>query len=193
MDILTPVLTILLPALEVLGIITAMHAILFTRSAQGAIAWAITLVVMPWIALPLYWVLGRNKFFGYIDALRAGNVQSHHQMDRTIKRMERYASQTDDSRDGIDAGDDVYACLAGIPFTGSNTAELLINGRATFDTMFSRMEAARSYLLLEFFIVRDDEIGKRLQELLIQQILGRRKGVFPLRRNRVPQPLRRIC
>ena len=47
MDILTPVLTILLPALEVLGIITAMHAILFTRSAQGAIAWAITLVVMP--------------------------------------------------------------------------------------------------------------------------------------------------
>ncbi|MEW6079681.1 MAG: cardiolipin synthase [Thermodesulfobacteriota bacterium] len=169
MELLKPTLTILIPAIEILGILTAMHAILFIRSAQGAIAWAITLVVVPWIALPLYWVLGRNKFFGYIESLRAGNIQSHHQLDRTIKRMERYASPMDGNQIGINAGDEVYASLAGIPFTGNNTAELLINGRATFDAMFRRMDAARHYLLLEFFIVRDDEIGTRLQELLIRK------------------------
>jgi len=169
MDILTPVLTILLPVLEVLGILTAMHAILFTRSVQGAIAWAITLVVMPWIALPLYWVLGRNKFYGYVEALRAGNVQSHHQTDRTIKKMERYASPQAYHEGGIEDGDEVYVHLAGVPFTGENAAELLINGQETFDAMFSRMAEANQYLLLEFFIVRDDRIGKQLQELLIRK------------------------
>ena len=169
MDILTPVLTILLPALEVLGILTAMHAILFTRSARGAIAWAITLVVMPWIALPLYWVLGRNKFYGYVEALRAGNIQSHHQIDRTIKKMERYASPQAYHEGGIEDGDEVYVHLAGVPFTGENAAELLINGQETFDAMFSRMAEANQYLLLEFFIVRDDRIGKQLQELLIRK------------------------
>jgi len=169
MDILKPTLTIILPAIEILGIITAMHAILFIRSARGAIAWAITLVVMPWIALPLYWVLGRNKFYGYIESLRAGNIQSHHQMERSIKKMERYAPPADYSQVGIEAGDEIYAHLAGMPFTGNNTADLLVNGQETFDTMFNRMASAKHYLLIEFFIVRDDQIGKQLQELLIRK------------------------
>ncbi len=169
MEILKPTLAILFPAVEIVGIITAMHAILFIRSARGAIAWAITLVAVPWIALPLYWVLGRNKFYGYVEALRAGDIQSHHQMERALKKMERYAPPADYNKRGIEAGDEVYVHLAGMPFTGNNTAELLVNGGQTFETMFSRMAAAKHYLLIEFFIVRDDSIGKKLQDILIKK------------------------
>ena len=169
MELLKPALAVIIPLVEILGIITAMHAILFTRSARGTIAWAITLVVMPWIALPLYWVLARNKFYGYIESLRAGNIQSHHQMDRTIKKMERYAPPPDYNQVGIEAGDEVYVHLAGMPFTGKNTAELLINGQATFEALLDRMASAKLYLLIEFFIVRDDHIGKQLRDLLVKK------------------------
>jgi cardiolipin synthase len=169
METLKPTLTIIILVIEILSIITAMHAILFIRSARGAIAWAITLVVLPWIALPLYWVLGRHKFHGYIESLRAGNIQSHNQMDRTIKRMGRYAPPADDCQSQSDIDDNVYVHLARMPFTGSNTADLLVNGRETFNTVFSRMASARQYLLIEFFIVRDDRVGKQLQELLIRK------------------------
>jgi hypothetical protein len=35
------------------------------RTFQGAIAWAISLVTFPWLALVLYAIFGRNKFNGY--------------------------------------------------------------------------------------------------------------------------------
>lgn len=170
MDILKFTVAIIIPAIEILGIITAMHAILFTRSARGAIAWAITLVVMPWVALPLYWVFGRNKFYGYVETLRAGNIQSHHQMDRTIKKMERYPPPPPgEDQACMEAADEVYTHLAGMPFTGRNKADLLINGPATFDAIFKGIESARHYLLIEFFIIRNDRIGRRFQELLIKK------------------------
>ena len=36
------------------------------RTSQGAIAWAISLVTFPWLALALYAIFGRNKFNGYL-------------------------------------------------------------------------------------------------------------------------------
>ena len=37
---------------------------------RGAIAWALALVTIPFVALPLYWVFGRAKFDDYIKTLR---------------------------------------------------------------------------------------------------------------------------
>lgn len=42
------------------------------RTPQGAIVWAISLSVFPYVALPLYWILGRNRFHGYVEALQRG-------------------------------------------------------------------------------------------------------------------------
>jgi hypothetical protein len=52
------------------GIYAAVHAVLNARSSQGATAWAIALLATPFIAVPLYLVLGRNRFHGYVRARR---------------------------------------------------------------------------------------------------------------------------
>ena len=64
------VLAILVPVLHGLGIVTAVHAVMKTRTSQGAIAWAGALIVIPYVALPLYWVFGRDRFMGYVNARR---------------------------------------------------------------------------------------------------------------------------
>src|ERR1700753_869013 len=58
---------------HILGVIAACHAILNTRTSQGAVAWAVSLVAMPYLTLVPYLFLGRSKFEGYVDARRIEN------------------------------------------------------------------------------------------------------------------------
>ena len=53
---------------EILGILSAVHAIMSSRTPQGSIAWAVSLVTLPYVAVPAYWVFGRDKFKGYVLA-----------------------------------------------------------------------------------------------------------------------------
>ena len=64
-DLIYTLIAIVVPLVELLGILAADHAIMNARTSQGAIAWAISLITFPWLALILYAVLGRNKFKGY--------------------------------------------------------------------------------------------------------------------------------
>ncbi len=42
-----------------------LHAVVNTRTSQGAVAWAVSLAAMPYFTLVLYLFLGRSKFAGY--------------------------------------------------------------------------------------------------------------------------------
>ena len=41
------------------------------RTSQGTIAWVLSLVAFPYIAVPAYWVFGRNRFHGYRETLES--------------------------------------------------------------------------------------------------------------------------
>jgi hypothetical protein len=60
---------------HILGMLSAIHAIAQVRTPQGAIAWAISLASFPYLALPLYWIFGRNRFHGYVEVLRHASLQ----------------------------------------------------------------------------------------------------------------------
>ena len=68
----------------------------------------------------------------------------------------------------------VFETLAESPFLGGNDMELLVNGDATFKAIFAAINAAEKYVLIQFYIVRDDVLGKELGELLLQKA---RQGV----------------
>ena len=55
-------------AFYVLGIAAAVEVIMTGRTAQGAIAWSVSLISMPFLALPAYLIFGRSKFEGGVDA-----------------------------------------------------------------------------------------------------------------------------
>jgi len=47
--------------IHALGAIAAIHAVLTVRTSQGAVAWAVSLVTMPYLTLIPYLFLGRSK------------------------------------------------------------------------------------------------------------------------------------
>lgn len=150
-------------AVEILGIITAVHAIMSTHTPQGTIAWIFPLVLFPVVTLPLYWIFGRNKFSGYVIARRRGVSDIGHIVDQMEKREESFRAKL-----GNDAVEyHALERLARLPFTTSNGVELLVDGQATFDAVFAGIERARTYILVQFYIVKDDELGRGLKLRLI--------------------------
>jgi cardiolipin synthase len=61
----------------------------------------------------------------------------------------------------------VFDRLAHMPFAAGNTARLLVDGKAVFDAIFAGIDGARNYVLAQFFIVHDDQIGREFQARLI--------------------------
>ena len=157
------ILSILIPLLHLAGIIAAIHATLFTRTSQGAIAWALSLVFFPYAALPLYLVFGRQKFYGYVEARRKGDRRIDHLVEKLVTRLNLFKTPfpADTTRFSV------LQKFTLLPLTRGNSARLLVDGPATFTAIFHAIDNAQSYLLLQFFIVRDDNLGRDLQQRLI--------------------------
>ena len=81
-DLIYTIIAILIPLGELLGIIAAVHAVMNARTSQGAIAWAISLVTFPWLALALYAIFGRNKFNGYVLLRGSKDSDIRHYLER---------------------------------------------------------------------------------------------------------------
>jgi len=141
---------------------SAARAIMHTRTAQGAAAWVLALLLMAPLTLPFYWVLGRTKFSGYVTRrrkvmARAGDVL------KLDDGMDRHRHTPAPPLDDID----VLARRLGVHgFLGGNAVELLVDGEDTYAAILAAIAAARDFVLVQFYIVRDDGIGGRLREAL---------------------------
>lgn len=153
--------TLFYVVLELLAIAAAVEAILKTRTAQGAIAWSIGLVTMPMLVLPLYTVFGRRKFFGYRRARIRGKHQMQLEAARAFKLLQPFLA--------VPSPYPVLEKVVQMPATIGNEVNLLINGINAFPRMFGAIDAATQYVLLQFYIVRDDALGQELKQLLIHK------------------------
>tara|TARA_R110002110_G_scaffold91264_2_gene237536 strand:+ start:157149 stop:158594 length:1446 start_codon:yes stop_codon:yes gene_type:complete len=148
--------------LYVIAIVSALEAILKTRTAQGAVAWAISLLTFPLLSVPLYLVFGRNKFDGYLEQRDQIEEESLRLIRKTSGAVEQHLVSV--SRDTP-----LYSSLfnlARMPATSGNRVELLIDGQATFDSIAQGLQSAEKYILFQFYIIRDDDLGRRLGRLL---------------------------
>jgi cardiolipin synthase len=144
---------------------SAVHAVMSSRTPQGSIAWAVSLLTFPYVAVPAYWVFGRDKFNGYVLA-RQEELQA---LDDLIRRANTRVAVSADL--GHERSPTVHAAekMARLPMTGSNKTSLLIDGEATFSSIFEGIDAAEDYILVQFYIVRDDVLGRELQSRLIRK------------------------
>jgi cardiolipin synthase len=157
---------ILIGSLEVLGIVFAAQAVLKTRTAQGAIAWAVGLVTVPVLAVPLYLLFGRGRFQGYVEAIRSQSVERIADIQQNLDRIRSFCRVLP----GRWEGDlQVLNRLGRTPCTGGNHAQLLIDGVACFDAIFAAVAAAQRYVLVQFYILRDDKIGRQFQAVLMER------------------------
>jgi cardiolipin synthase len=160
-----PVVTALgVLAFHLAGALHVLHALLFVRTSQGTIAWIVSLVFVPYLAIPLYWFFGRHRFHGYIEARRSGNEDFTRQMGALQRGLSRFEVMPEGPHAGFL---EAARRLADLPLVRGNRVELLVNGELTFRSMFEAIDSARHYLLALFFIVKGDRVGTRFKDALI--------------------------
>lgn len=153
---------------HLLGIVAAIHALLTVRTAQGSIAWAMPLIFIPYITLIPYLVFGRSTFDAYVKARRQANSEMRNAIaDFNLKPWieEAVAARRSDAYESLRA----MPKLGRMPCLANNEVKLLINGDATFAAIFDAIRAAKKIVFVQFFIIHDDDLGRRLQSLLLEK------------------------
>lgn len=153
------ILPLLAFLLHAAGILAAMHAVMHTRTPQGAFAWALGLSLLPYVTLIPYLYLGRSHFQGYVTLHRAHRqrLSQASQRGEPIRVPEpcvRYSEM---------------AQMVNGTFHAGQQPTLLIDGEATFDAIFKAIAQAERCILMQFFIFHDDELGRRMQQALLER------------------------
>ncbi|MEE4145832.1 MAG: cardiolipin synthase [Halieaceae bacterium] len=157
-QLLTTLIAVALVLVYVIAIVSALEAILNARTSQGAVAWAISLLTLPYVTVPLYLVFGRNKFDGYLEQRDEIERESLRLIRRTSGMIEQHIVP-------VTSDTPLYASLynlARMPATSGNRVELLIDGQQTFDSIMAGLQSAQKYIFFQFYIIRDDKLGRRL-------------------------------
>jgi len=147
------------------GALTSVRAIMEVRTAQGAIAWAVVLITVPYVSVPAYWIFGRSKFQGYVLARQKDFAQTNPTARQYLKEL---------TSRGLLANPTVGHSLAieklvRMHFTTGNDADLLVDGEATFKSIFEGIEQAKEYVLVEFYIIRGDKLGQEFTRRLLNK------------------------
>ena len=155
----------LIALLELLGLISAVHAVLRGRTPQGTIAWVVCLLTMPVLSVPIYWVFGRSKFNGYLDAWRDQSLNLQRELEMIYADIEPYLVTRPEDFPEYEAVGRVSQSL----LLSGNRVELLVDGAATYASLCRGIEQAKSYVLFQFYILRADTSGNRFKDLLVKK------------------------
>lgn len=156
---------------QLAGIVFAIRAVLISRTPQASIAWGFALVVLPYVSIPLFLIFGESRFSGYTLA-GAGKCKA---LDEALARLQEvlkpfHSRMAEKYRDA----EQLALKLRGIPATRGNTSRLLVDGEETFPAIFAAIDQAESYVVVQFYIVHDDKVGRELKNRLLA---ARRRGV----------------
>ncbi|HEV7344405.1 MAG TPA: cardiolipin synthase [Devosia sp.] len=153
------VVAAIMSAIYLLAFICAVREIMNSRTSQGSIAWILALALLPVPTVFLYLLFGWKAFDDYAtDRIRNGRAA------RPLRAKDLTLIDGETSSEWP-----VQVKVSEVPFLKGNEVELLVDGRATFDSIFDGIAQAQRYLLVQFYIVRDDALGRELAERLIER------------------------
>ena len=165
-----PVFSITIIIFYVLGFLCAASAILRARTPQGATAWVVGLVTMPFFTVPLFIIFGRSKFYGYTHKRKL--------LDRKIstrlRDMQESLMNDETAPDGLHPLMTSVGQLCRPGFTSNNKIDLLIDAQETYHSMLEELEKAQHYIIFQFYVFRVDSIGYKFAEVLMRKA---RQGV----------------
>ncbi|MFV0243656.1 MAG: cardiolipin synthase [Qingshengfaniella sp.] len=149
-----------------LGVGIAFRAAATSRTAPGAVAWVISLIAAPYLAIFLWFFFGSHRFSDYYSLRRNSEALAG--------GLERYRHAHAPRKETGDTLFRDFEPIAQLPVVSNNDAHVLINGQDTFDAIFAACDAARHYLLVQFYTIEDDDLGRALRDRLIA---AARRGV----------------
>lgn len=172
-----PILFTFIAGFYILGFLCAAQAILRSRTPQGATAWVLSLIILPFLTVPIYLIFGRSKFEGYNNKRRRldGRVLEKF---RSLQANHLEDLNEDPLEDELQLIQSTISFNNQPGFTRKNSIKLLINGKDTYQAMIDDLEKADNYILLQVYLFRSDDIGSKIAEILMRKARAGVKVTF---------------
>lgn len=144
--------------LEVVAVYFAWRIISTARTPQGSVAWVAVLLAAPFIGVPAFLFLGHHKIAHYLVSRRESELVAAGIRDAARRHAPDTVPEVDPRP---------FEHLAELPVVRGNDMTLLVDGQATFDAIFAAIDDAQHYVLVQFYIVRDDDLGRALRDRIV--------------------------
>lgn len=145
----TAVLTSILPTLGFLLALLLLSQIIRERKAPAnAMAWLVGIIAMPYVAVPLYLLVGKRKIRRYEKAM----VREHRHPNRECDCPDRVL--LDHKRRGI------FAATCG------NQLDLIYDGKSAFEETVEAIRGATDSIFIATYIFDDDATGCAIRDEL---------------------------
>ncbi len=144
--------------------IVAFVLIPFRRSAAEARSWLLVFFALPWIALIVYWLIGRPRY----------GKKRRERLKFLPAILERIADQTGIDRSSLapQLSDDNAAVaklvkgLGKFPALTGNNIELLSSYDAVYERIIDDIDLAQNHVHLQFYIFANDAVGDLIMAAL---------------------------
>ncbi|MDQ8733045.1 cardiolipin synthase [Paenibacillus sp. LHD-38] len=127
-------------------------------------AWLLITFACPIIGFIAYLILGKDfTRRKRIERFKEETVRYANQISEKVTRAEQIGNQQ------LQKQEKLYAMLTGLvpfPITRNNKTVVLTNGHETFEAILSHLELAEHHIHMDYYTIRDDEIGRRFLEVL---------------------------
>ena len=148
--------------LYIIGTLVAIDALWQGRTAQSTIAWFLGLIFLPFPTLPLYAFFGSRRFRGYMRARRHGKDAIDCIAQQALNALNPWKQNSGALAQPL------VPLFGSTPIAG-NHCTLLTSGQVFYQQMFDAIEAAQHSIVIQFYILRDDQCGQTLANLLIEK------------------------
>jgi len=177
-----PLKGLFIVAVHTLGFIFSIQAVMQTRTEQGAVAWVFALNTIPVAAVPAWFVFGNNKVEAYQSTMHVGIEEVRPLAEKLITNLDLAAVNPEKAgpgETGAPSGNQSeilkrLETIGSLPLMGGNSTSLLVDGEMTFEAILEAISDAEHYILVQFYIFREDGIGKRIRDSLVAKA---REGV----------------
>ncbi|XLS27886.1 cardiolipin synthase [Flavobacteriaceae bacterium M23B6Z8] len=155
----------------IIVVIAVVTLLLGNLSPTKTLSYLLALIVLPYVGLIFYYLFGqeyrKTKIFKRKNILNQQNIKEwRRNLELSEKRLEHF--------DDEEMGDKIklvhlLKTNEEAPVTIKNKVDILIDGAAKFERLFEDIENAKETIHLEYYIFKDDSLGKELIDLLCQK------------------------
>jgi len=150
--------------------------LLDNRDPNKTFAYILLLIFLPIAGLVVFYFFGRDFRKRKLFDLKGDEDQKTLQ-DFWKKRQQVFQRELDklEEKEGelVDPARMLFHQKQSLFYSG-NQVQLLVNGEQKFPELFEALEAARHHIHLEYYILSDDDVGRRLTNILVEKA---RQGV----------------
>jgi cardiolipin synthase len=169
---------LILPIILAFDLLAIIYIVFFERrNPANALVWIMALVFLPVLGFILYLLFGQHYFKEKAFRLKAEEDQRL--IELFVEKQKSDLSnakitRADVASDPLSQVMDLLLANDGALYTQNNQVRSYVNGRDKFDALLSAIEGARQHIHMEYYILRNDELGREVVSALTRKA---RQGV----------------